>query len=87
MEILGTIVSSTGDPLRPVKHRLGKATSAFWALSKFLQCPELSLQQRFAELRKRVYPVALYGAGAWVWSRSVYNELARWENAHLRAVA
>ena len=63
-----------------------KATAAFWRLSTALCCKDLSLQQRFDEFFKRVTPVALYGSGAWVWSRAVYNELVRWENAHLRKI-
>ena len=71
MEVFGAVVSSSGDPLRPVMHRLAKAASAYWALSSVLRCTEVSLRRRSSEYTKRIQPIALYGSGAWVWSRSV----------------
>ena len=52
MEALGTIISTSGSPLKPVRHRLAKATAAFWRISSALLCPDLSLHQRFQEFAK-----------------------------------
>ena len=87
MEVLGTLITSANDNLRPVRHRLAKAAAAFWSLSSVLRCPAVSLKQRFDEFCLRVQPIALYGAAGWTWSRSLYNELLRWENSFLRRIA
>ena len=46
--------------------------------------PPVTLSAQFCILR---IPIALYGSGAWTWSRTLYNELYRWENALLRRIA
>ena len=40
MEVLGLLLTSASDILRPVRHRLSKATSASWSLDSVLGCPE-----------------------------------------------
>jgi len=87
MEILGTLLSRKGHPLPAVRHGLAKATTAFYNMGSAVCNPEISLRDRLQEFAKRVQPVAAYGCSAWVWSRSVYNEIMRWENSLLRKCA
>ena len=87
MEALGTLLTTSGNPVCPIRHRLSKASSAFWANQSTYCCKELSLHIRFKEFVKRVQPVALYGSGSWIWSRSTYNDLVRWETVHLRRIS
>eukprot|EP00973_Karenia_brevis_P017060 2341521-Karenia_brevis.AAC.1 len=38
------------------------------------------------EYAKRVQPIALYGAGCWIWCKQLFGILYRWENAMLRRI-
>jgi hypothetical protein len=87
LEVLGSIISNTGSSMPAVRHRLAKATACFWKYHAGLCARELGLAVRFKEFSKRVQATALYAASAWTWSRSLYNELYRWENALLRRIA
>eukprot|EP00930_Biecheleria_cincta_P032316 TRINITY_DN22425_c0_g1_i1.p1 TRINITY_DN22425_c0_g1~~TRINITY_DN22425_c0_g1_i1.p1 ORF type:complete len:365 (+),score=19.24 TRINITY_DN22425_c0_g1_i1:329-1423(+) len=87
LEVLGSVLSSDGSCMPAVRHRLGKSTSCFWKLSRALCEPALSLTQRMSEFSIRVLAVATYAAGAWTWSRALYDELYRWENSLLRRMA
>ena len=44
MEVLGTLITSANDNLRPVRHRLAKAAAAFWSLSSVLRCSAVRLK-------------------------------------------
>ena len=87
MEVLGILLTSSGNTVRSIRHRLSKASSAFWANQSTYCCKELSLHIRFKEFAKRVQLVALYGFGSWIWSRSRYNDLVRLETVHLRRIS
>ena len=81
------MLTSTANHLKAVRYRLAKAETCFWRYQSIFCTHALTMQQRFHEFASRVQPVALYGSGAWVWSRSVYNELTWWENAFLWRLA
>ena len=87
LEILGSIISNTGSTMPAVRHRLAKATACFWKFHEPLCARELDLASRYREFCKRVQATAPYASGAWTWTRSLYNELYRWENALLRRMA
>ena len=84
LAILGSVISNTGSSMPAVQHILAKATVCFWKYQVLLCAPELSVAARFDDFYKRVQTTALYGSSAWAWSRGLYNDLYRWENAHLR---
>ena len=86
MHVLGSVLWNTGSVLPAVRHRLGRAAACFWKLQSYLCEPSLSLTKRMEEFSCRVHAAALYASGAWTWSRSLYNELYRWENSFLRRI-
>eukprot|EP00973_Karenia_brevis_P093483 12417512-Karenia_brevis.AAC.1 len=87
MEVLGAKIARDGNTLTSMRHRLGRATACFWKYSDALCEKSLSLHKRLSEFEKRVHGTALYGAGAWTWSQTMYTELYRWENEVLRRIA
>ncbi len=77
MEILGARLSSDGNSLSSLRHRLGRATACFWKLCAAFREPSLSLTRKLTEFSNRVHATALYGAGARTWSQSLYTEVYR----------
>ena len=86
LHVLGSLISSSGSIMPAVRYRLGRATACYWKLHKYLCEPSLSLTKRLDEFSRRVHAAAVYACGAWTQSRSLYNELYRWENSLLRRV-
>eukprot|EP00973_Karenia_brevis_P038801 5354670-Karenia_brevis.AAC.1 len=87
MDVLGAKLSSDGNTLISLRHRLGRATACFYSFEAALCEKSLSLKVRLKEFGRRVQATALYGAGAWTWSQSMYREMYTWENSMLRKIA
>ncbi len=82
--VLGALISSKCPDV--VEHRLGKATSAFWAHSDLLMCQDVPIAERFKELRLRVWPVATHACASWVMSKTVVAQRIVWENVCVRRI-
>ncbi len=84
LEVLGTVVGPSSDSA--VEHRLAKGMASFWSQKEVYLCHHIPAHTRFAEFRRRVFPVVLYGSLSWVVSKSLLQRLITWENVLLRRI-
>ncbi len=87
MDVLGTRQSRLGETSVAVDYRLQMGSAAFWASKDLFMCRSMCLKVRLQEFAKRVLPVALFGRGAWVWSRALVLRVRSWERILLRRIA
>ena len=83
IQILG-VLHCPAEPAKSVDFRLDKASDAFWSMRDFFLCKSVGARQKCSEFRKRILPVALYGACAWQWTSGLWRKLRAWENTFLK---
>ena len=69
LEVLGTLVSFSGDHSLEHNSRIGKAWRAFWANSSLLLNPRVGVYRRLSLLNSVVGPSPLWGAGGDIHSK------------------
>ena len=85
-EMLGTVLNEKGNCDDAVASQLAKAQGTFWSMAYIFKNRCIPREVRFKKYIQLVVSVALHGAGSWVWTTKIANQLQTFENKCLRII-